>query len=197
MSEYSKRLHIRKDGTVQDINLYTTTSDISSGQYLRLRDGSTLLYAALGSTTDSSASSLRVRKSGTIYAVLKESYPTGSVTYTTNIFPKKEVTKHTGDIRQNKWYTLALPTGTKKIKVEGYYDNSLWEHKYLDVNGISTLYIYVNRIDGFDSDNEKTWSCDANIYKEQNLRSKELFYIYNNKRQCSLTISWSPTINNS
>lgn len=72
MSQYSKKLHVRKSGSVQNINLYTTTSDISSGQYLQLRDGSTLLYAALGSTTDSSASSLRVRKSGTIYAVLKE-----------------------------------------------------------------------------------------------------------------------------
>lgn len=51
MGEYSKKLHIRKSVSVQDINLYTATSDIVSGQYIQLRDGSTLLYAALGNTT--------------------------------------------------------------------------------------------------------------------------------------------------
>lgn len=73
MSEYSKKLHIRKDGTVDDITLYTDTSGFSGGA-LTLRDGSNIVYAALGSTTDSEASRLRVRKSGTAYAVLKTTF---------------------------------------------------------------------------------------------------------------------------
>lgn len=196
MSEYSKKLHIRKSGSVQDINLYTTTSDISSGQYLRLRDGSTLLYAALGSTTDSSASSLRVRKSGTIYAVLKESYPTGSVTYTTNVLPKKRVKDgHTAS--QFKTYQLSLPAGTKKIQVLCYANRTGGNAKIVDVNGVSNIYIVVSRMDGNRDAAEYYWA-DVNVYKnstdnENNVIGKNSDY----NGYCKATISWSPTINNS
>lgn len=114
MGEYSKKLHIRKNGTIEDITLYTN-SDVSNNT-IKVRDGSTICYAPIGAADNSNASSLRVRKSsGAIYAVLKESYPTGSVTYTTNVLPKKRVKDgHTAS--QFKTYQLSLPAGTKKYK---------------------------------------------------------------------------------
>lgn len=196
MSQYSKKLHVRKSGSVQDINLYTTTSDISSGQYLRLRDGSTLLYAALGSTTDSSASSLRVRKSGTIYAVLKESYPTGSVTYTTNVLPKKKV-KDGDTARQFKTYQLSLPAGTKKIQVLCYANRTGGNAKIVDVNGVSNIYIVVSRMDGNRDAMEYYWA-DVDVYKNSTDNRNNIIggnSDYNG--YCKATISWSPTINNS
>lgn len=196
MSQYSKKLHVRKSGSVQDINLYTTTSDISSGQYLRLRDGSTLLYAALGSTTDSSASSLRVRKSGTIYAVLKESYPTGSVTYTTNVLPKKKV-KEGHRERQSKTYQLSLPAGTKKIQVLCYADGNGGDAKIVDVNGVSNIYIVISRTDGRVEGEDYYWA-DVMVYKNStDNRNNVIGETDKNDGQCKATISWSPTINNS
>lgn len=196
MSQYSKKLHVRKSGSVQDINLYTTTSDISSGQYLRLRDGSTLLYAALGSTTDSSASSLRVRKSGTIYAVLKESYPTGSVTYTTNVLPKKRV-KEGHRERQSKTYQLSLPAGTKKIQVLCYADGNGGDAKIVDVNGVSNIYIVISRADGRVEGEDYYWA-DVMVYKNStDNRNNVIGETDKYDGQCKATISWSPTINNS
>lgn len=196
MSQYSKKLHVRKSGSVQDINLYTNTSDISSGQYLRLRDGSTLLYAALGSTTDSSASSLRVRKSGTIYAVLKESYPTGSVTYTTNVLPKKRV-KEGHRERQSKTYQLSLPAGTKKIQVLCYADGNGGDAKIVDVNGVSNIYIVISRTDKRVEGEDYYWA-DVMVYKNStDNRNNVIGETDKYDGQCKATISWSPTINNS
>lgn len=196
MSQYSKKLHVRKSGSVQDINLYTTTSDISSGQYLRLRDGSTLLYAALGSTTDSSASSLRVRKSGTIYAVLKESYPTGSVTYSTNVLPKKTV-KEGHRESQSKTYQLSLPAGTKKIQVLCYADGNGGGAKIVDVNGVSNIYIVISRTDERVEGENYYW-VDVMVYKNStDNRNNVIGETDKYDGQCKATISWSPTINNS
>lgn len=112
MGEYSKKLHIRKNGTIEDITLYTN-SDISDNT-IKVRDGDTICYVPIGATNDSNASSLRVRKNGTIYSVLEESYPTGSVTYTTNVLPGQEVKKDGDTKSQFKTYQLSLPAGTKK-----------------------------------------------------------------------------------
>lgn len=70
MGEYSKKLHIRKNGTIEDITLYTN-SDISDNT-IKVRDGGTICYAPIGATNDSNASSLMVRKDGEICAVLKQ-----------------------------------------------------------------------------------------------------------------------------
>lgn len=70
MTEYSKKLHIRKDGTIQDISLYTDVADISTNDKLTIVDGNTKVYAAIAETTKQEASSLRIRKNNTIYAVL-------------------------------------------------------------------------------------------------------------------------------
>lgn len=70
MAEYSKKLHIRKDGTVQDISLYTDVADISTNDKLTIVDENTKVYAAIAETTKQEASSLRIRKNNTIYAVL-------------------------------------------------------------------------------------------------------------------------------
>lgn len=69
MALSTKRLYYYKNAT-QAINLYTSLSDIPSGQALQVRDSSGTLYAALGSTGDSNATNLRVHKGGTTYAVL-------------------------------------------------------------------------------------------------------------------------------
>lgn len=195
MGEYSKKLHIRKDGVVENIVLYADTSGFSGGA-LALRDGSNIVYAVLGSTTDSAASRLRIRKNGTVYAVLKENYPTGSVTYTTNVLPKKRVKDgHTAS--QFKTYQLSLPAGTKKIQVLCYANRTGGNAKIVDVNGVSNIYIVVSRMDGNRDAAEYYWA-DVNVYKnstdnENNVIGKNSDY----NGYCKATISWSPTINNS
>lgn len=83
MAEYAKKLHIRKSGVVTDIKLYSTTGEVGAN-YLTLKDGTNVIYAKLGTTGDGSASALRVRKSGTTYAVLTQaSVPYTMVQYTT------------------------------------------------------------------------------------------------------------------
>lgn len=194
MGEYSKKLHIRKNGTIEDITLYTN-SDISDNT-IKVRDGGTICYAPIGAADNSNASSLRVRKSGAIYAVLKESYPTGSVTYTTNVLPKKRVNDgHTAS--QFKTYQLSLPAGTKKIQVLCYANRTGGNAKIVDVNGVSNIYIVVSRMDGNRDAAEYYWA-DVNVYKnstdnENNVIGKNSDY----NGYCKATISWSPTINNS
>lgn len=82
MSTYSKKLHYRKSGTIYNIELGTSPSDVG-GNYITLRDGASIVYAKLGATSDSLASDMRVRKGGNIYAVIKTlSAPSGSISYT-------------------------------------------------------------------------------------------------------------------
>lgn len=178
MSEYSKKLHIRKSGSVQDINLYTATSDIVSGQYIRLRDGSTLLYAALGSTTDSLASSLRVRKGGTVYGVLKKSYyPTGSTTYKTSDAEKGR-----------KEYTLSLPAYTKKISVYNTYTDKT---NYYNVSDVGSVHIVMYQTQEYRHTEKHFY-----LYKGTD-SSGTLLYNYDERNIFYVTISWSPVINNS
>lgn len=49
MGEYRKKLHIRKDGKIDDIALYISTSDLP-GEHFRC-DGSTVIYADLKNNT--------------------------------------------------------------------------------------------------------------------------------------------------
>lgn len=180
MSEYSKKLHIRKSDSVQDISLYTATSDIVSGQYIRLRDGSTLLYAALGSTTDSLASSLRIRKGDTVYAVLKSGYPTGSVTYKCNS-PKEAAS-----------YTINLPVGTKKILLKGSFCSKEIS-KYISVTSSSVIL----RLLAVFNDNRGSYNHIVQVCKPNG----DFLFTDNDGRGrfCSFwaSISWSPAINNS
>lgn len=71
MSAYSKKLHIKKGSSQQDIILYTTTGEVGSNR-LCLKDGSTTVYAKLVSTSDSNASWLHVKKGNTTYCVAKK-----------------------------------------------------------------------------------------------------------------------------
>lgn len=195
MGEYSKKLHIRKNGTIEDITLYTN-SDISDNT-IKVRDGDTICYVPIGATNDSNASSLRVRKNGTIYSVLKESYPTGSVTYTTNVLPGQEVKKDGDSKSQSKTYQLSLPAGTKKIKVLCYANRTGGNARIIDVNGVSNIYIVVNRIDERRDAMEFYW---AHVYVYKNSTDNRNNIIDSNSDYdgyCKATISWSPTINNS
>lgn len=70
MALYGKKLHIRRDGVVTDINLWTEKSEVGSPT-LAIRHDSAVVYAKLGKVTDTQASALRVRKDGIVYAALK------------------------------------------------------------------------------------------------------------------------------
>ena len=70
MALYKKKLHIRKDGAVTDINLWTEKSEVGAPT-LAIRHDSTVVYAKLGAVDDALASALRVRKDGIVYAALK------------------------------------------------------------------------------------------------------------------------------
>lgn len=70
MALYGKKLHIRKDGVVTDINLWTEKSEVGSPT-LAIRHDSAVVYAKLGKVTDTQASALWVRKDGIVYAALK------------------------------------------------------------------------------------------------------------------------------
>ena len=178
MGEYSKKLHIRKSVSVQDINLYTATSDIVSGQYIQLRDGSTLLYAALGNTTDSLASSLRIRKGGTVYGVLKKSYyPTGSTTYNVK-----------DAMKSRKEYTLSLPAYTKKISVHCSYTDKT---NYYNVSDVSSVHIVM-----YCTQEYRHTENHFYLYKGTD-SSGTLLYNLDEMNIFNVTISWSPAINNS
>jgi hypothetical protein len=69
MSEYSKKLYIRKSGITQSISLYTTIAEVGM-PCLCLRDGSTSLFAKIGKVGSHGGTDLRVRKDGNIYQVL-------------------------------------------------------------------------------------------------------------------------------
>lgn len=70
MALYGKKLHIRKNGVVTDINLWTEIAEAGTPA-LHIRDGVNLVHAQLGAVTDGLASDLRVRKDNVVYAVLK------------------------------------------------------------------------------------------------------------------------------
>lgn len=70
MALYEKKLHIRKNGVVTDINLWTESGEAGTPA-LHIRDGVNLVHARLGEVTDGLASDLRVRKDNVVYAVLK------------------------------------------------------------------------------------------------------------------------------
>lgn len=70
MALYKKKLHIRKDGVVTDINLWTEKSEVGSPT-LAIRHDGKVVYAKLGNVDDTLASALRVRKDNIVYAALK------------------------------------------------------------------------------------------------------------------------------
>lgn len=70
MALYGKKLHIRKDNVVTDINLWTEKSEVGTPA-LAIRHDGKVVYAKLGNVDDTLASALRVRKDGIVYAALK------------------------------------------------------------------------------------------------------------------------------
>ncbi|WP_371363621.1 hypothetical protein SRRS_45010 [Sporomusa rhizae] len=143
MALYSKKLHIRKAGVVADIYLYTTTTEVGS-PCLTLKDGTTSVYAKLGITTDGNASSLKVRKNGTTYAVLKQSVSTGS-------FSGKSPSSN--GIYPIKYINFTVPQNVTKVSITGelysfdcgdemddiygrvFVGDVCWSSKYYDYRG--------------------------------------------------------------
>lgn len=178
MSEYSKKLHIRKNGTVDDITLYTDTSGFSGGA-LTLRDGSSIVYAALGSTTDSEASRLRVRKNGTVYAALKTTFSHKEV----RVSKKQWGDRRDPDIRED--YTVVVPPQATKVKI---IEVSGGNWKYIELNSGHTIkFTWISEDDG------------------EGGRYRNFSYQYNNKfgrlspglETEDMLVIWGPDINNS
>lgn len=82
MARSSRQLYYRKSGTVYSNYLYDSLSDMTGYNYIIVEYAGTPLYARLVSTSDSMASSIRVRKNGIVYAVAKERYNPGSQDFT-------------------------------------------------------------------------------------------------------------------
>ena len=83
MALYEKKLHIRKNGVVTDINLWTESGEAGTPA-LHIRDGVNLVHARLGEVTDGLASDLRVRKDNVVYAVLKNRWITINIVQSAN-----------------------------------------------------------------------------------------------------------------
>ena len=83
MALYGKKLHIRKNGVVTDINLWTESGEAGTPA-LHIRDGVNLVHARLGEVTDGLASDLRVRKDNVVYAVLKNRWVTINIVQSAN-----------------------------------------------------------------------------------------------------------------
>ena len=83
MALYGKKLHIRKDGVVTDINLWTEKSEVGAPT-LAIRHAGVVVYAKLGEVTDTQASALRVRKDGIVYAALKNRWVTINIVQSAN-----------------------------------------------------------------------------------------------------------------
>ncbi|MCM0759461.1 hypothetical protein M7775_12910 [Sporomusa sphaeroides DSM 2875] len=145
MSEYSKKLYIRKNGVTTDVKLYTDKTEVGS-PYLSLQDGNTTVYAKLGATTDNNASILRVRKSGITYAVLTQAARNVTVSYRTTLrnlyvtgksisinyallgseaFTPKTITYDVVLIRYNMQIGTDLP-GAAGAQLEYSNDGSTW-----------------------------------------------------------------------
>lgn len=105
MALYEKKLHIRKNGVVTDINLWTESGEAGTPA-LRIRDGVNLVHARLGEVTDGLASDLRVRKDNVVYAVLKNRWVTINIVQSAN----QTITVTAGE----KTYTesFSVPYGT-------------------------------------------------------------------------------------
>lgn len=83
MALYEKKLHIRKNGVVTDINLWTESWEAGTPA-LHIRDGVNLVHARLGAVTDGLASDLRVRKDNVVYAALKNRWVTINIVQSAN-----------------------------------------------------------------------------------------------------------------
>ena len=83
MSLASRKLHYRKAGVTYDINLYNSITDVQyDSGYVSTRAAGVKLYAPIGTTTDSRATDLRIRKDGVTYAFMSEAkvdLPSGTV----------------------------------------------------------------------------------------------------------------------
>jgi hypothetical protein len=90
MAEITKKLYYRKGGVNYGISLYDTTADVGA-DYLSLRVDGANVYAKLGDTAHMEATDLRIRKSGTTYAVLKSNLvelPSGYIAMFENTCPE-------------------------------------------------------------------------------------------------------------
>ena len=105
MALYGKKLHIRKDGVVTDINLWTEKSEVGAPT-LAIRHAGVVVYAKLGEVTDTQASALRVRKDGIVYAALKNRWVMINIVQSAN----QTITVTAGE----KTYTesFSVPYGT-------------------------------------------------------------------------------------
>lgn len=149
MALYKKKLHIRKNNTIESINLYTERNDID-GTALVLRDGEHPLYAKLGEA----GTSLRIRFGDRVLSVVAEATPTGQFT-----------------LQSIEW---VCPYGVTKVKIEGvggsFVANVMGGKKYVFRSELHEVSGGVQRL-------MATYFCNnAYIYTSPPERSVVLYY---------------------
>ncbi|NIM11523.1 MAG: hypothetical protein GTO45_16505 [Candidatus Aminicenantes bacterium] len=90
MAEITKKLRYRRAGVNYTIDLYDSTGDVGN-DYISLRVDGQTVYARVGDISDEDASHLRVRKSGSTYAVLKvarQELPSGFIAIFDSVCPQ-------------------------------------------------------------------------------------------------------------
>lgn len=166
MSEYSKNLHIRKDGKIDDITLYTSKADIP-GEALTLRDGNTIVYACLGNVSDSSASRLNVRKGNSIYRVLKVGIPSGHQYFSGNgsFSVPQGITKikiSYTDIRGRQMEPIySVSPGLYNVKVYSI-GGPAREHIFQIINNSTGKDVWTSVVSEYDLEIGVWWSADIN-----------------------------------
>ena len=100
MATFTKKLYMKNSaGTQQTANIYSTTGEVGSNYMYVIVDG-TQGYIGLVDTSNSSATSGRVLKNGTTYAIASATVPA---------YSKQLITSGSG--------TFTVPTGATKLKV--------------------------------------------------------------------------------
>lgn len=174
MSEYSKKLHIRKNGSIENITLYTSRSDLTSSNALSIRDNGTIVYAPLGTSSDGETSHLHIRKNGTVFSVLKTAVPSGSRTFSADESGYQE-------------QSFSLPNGVKKIQVYYNFYGESSGTETLTANG--TINIRMN----YRRSGSRTSTVLSIKSNDNEILNKSII----GKLSLTCTISWSAAINNS
>lgn len=86
MTTLTKKLHILKTGEAEEAcNIYTTPEEVGGSPYLSVLVDGQKGYVKLGSTTDTNATHLKVKKDGTTYAAWKAAVTYVNVTITQSV----------------------------------------------------------------------------------------------------------------
>ena len=154
MSELTKKLRYQTNsGTSGAITLYTTAAE-AGNNYINLQVDGSNVYAALGATSDSNASHMRVQKNGTTYAILTKKAPDAVVTKTlVGIHDLVATTMpwYDDDGNQINKRVYASPDGKFYLDPDGglYVSNDLMETTYSEeIGGVQNILWMTAEVNG-------------------------------------------------